>query len=223
MAEADRDDTSSQYEWVSPREYVKRIARDPAAETEAEYSTVERFRRGTLRHCYRAGNGALHHNDLSDDFRREADIDFTAATATRPARTIREPNSDLPLVRGNLSPQPQWVGHPLLQRDWDPFSRPDYIPRELPAETITELKFPVPRTPTVEPAVKSDPLSVKDWLFAEVRRRKEVSVIPTEASLFAEQLAIQMAADMQAGKCRKAILAPSIRARLYELRLWPLK
>src|SRR5262249_39562154 len=144
-----------------------------------EYSTVERFRRGELRHCYRAGNGALHHNDLSDDFRREADIDFTAATATRRARTIREPNPDLPYVRGNLRPQPQWFGHHLLQRDWDPFSRPDHIDREFPTETITELKFLVPRAPTIEPATKSDPVDVKDWLFAEVARRKKAGDIPT--------------------------------------------
>jgi hypothetical protein len=150
MAEADRDDTSSQGEWVSPREYVRHIARDPAAETEAEYSITELFRRGKIPYCYRAGNGALHRDDLADDFRREAVIDFAKATATRPGRTICEDNSALPLVRrteaGNLlRPKPQWIGHPLLQRDWDPFSRDPYIQRELPAETITELQFLVPR------------------------------------------------------------------------------
>jgi hypothetical protein len=157
MAEADHDDTSSQHEWVSPREYVKRIARDPAAETEAEYSIAERFRRGEIPHCYRDGNGALRYNDLSDDFRREAVIDFATATATRPARIIREPNPALPYVRGDARPQPQWIGHPLSRRDWDPFSRPDYIPRELPAETITELKFLVLRAPAVEPAAQKAP------------------------------------------------------------------
>jgi len=157
MAEADHDDTSSQYEWVSPREYVRRIARDPAAETEAEYSITEQFRRGKIPYCYRAGNGTLHHDDLSDDFRREAVIDFATATATRPARTIREPNPALPYVRGNFTPRPQWVGHPLLQRDWDPFSRPDHIDREFPAETITELKFLVPRAPTVAPSAQKAP------------------------------------------------------------------
>jgi hypothetical protein len=223
MAEADHDDTSSQCEWVSPREYVKRIARDLAAETEAEYSIAERFRRGKLRYCYRAGNGELHHDDLSEDFRREAVINFATATATRPGRTIREPNPDLPYVRGNLRPQPQWVGDPFLRRDFDPFSRPEYIDQELPAETITELKFPVPRTPTGEPAAKSDPLSVKDWLFAEVARRKEAGSIPATATLIAKQLADQMVVDVQAGKCRKAISANSIRARLYDLGLWPPK
>ena len=138
MAEAGHDDTSAQCEWVSPREYVKRIARDPAAETEAEYSVLEQFRRGELRYCYRAGNGELHHDDLSDDFRREAAINFATATATRQGRIVREPNPDLPYVRGNLRPQPQWISSPLLRRDFDPFSRPNYIPRELPTETIRE-------------------------------------------------------------------------------------
>ena len=167
MAEADHDDTSSQCEWVSPREYIKRIAGDPAAETEAEYSIAERFRRGNLPYRYRAGNGELHHNDLSDDFRREAVIDFATATATRPGRIVRDPNPDFPYVRGNFTPKPQWVGH-AFSRDFDPFSRPDFIGRELPAEAITELKFLVSRVPTVEPAGKSDPLDAKDWLSVEV-------------------------------------------------------
>jgi hypothetical protein len=222
MAEADHDDTSSQYEWVSPREYVERIAKDPAAETEAEYFVTERFRCGSLPYCYRGGDGELHYNDLSDDFRREASIDFTAVTATRPARTICEPNPDLPYVRANLRPQPQWFGDPLLQRDWDPFSRPDYIDREFPTETITELKFLVPRALTIEPATKSDLLDVKDWLFAEVARRQEAGDIPTGSgavTMFAEQLAQQMVVDVQTGKCRRAISAASIRARLYENKL----
>jgi hypothetical protein len=215
VAEADHDDTSSQYEWVSPREYIQHIAGDPAAETEAEYSVEEQFRRGILPCRYRAGDGALHHNDLPDDFRREADVDLTGATATRPARIIREDNPDLPLVRGNLRPNPQWFG------DSDPFLRPEYIDRELPAETITELRFPIPRAPAIEPA--ANPLSVKDWLFDEVARRKEAGDIPTIATLFAEQLAKQMSVDVQAGKCRRLISADSIRVRLYDSELWPPK
>jgi hypothetical protein len=192
MAEADHDDTSSQCEWVSPREYVKRIARDLAAETEAEYSIAERFRRGKLRYCYRAGNGELHHDDLSDDFRREAVINFATATATRPGRTIREPNPDLPYVRGNLRPQPQWFGHPILQRDWDPFSRPDHIDREFPAETITELKFLVPRAPTVEPAAQKAPLpgrpSSASLVLKEAERRLRTGDIPAARKKFLQQL-----------------------------------
>jgi hypothetical protein len=222
MAEADHDDTSSQCEWVSPRKYVKRIARDPAAETEAECSIFERFRCGKLPHRYRASNGELHYNDLSADFLREADIDFATATATRPARIIREPNPHLPYVRGDFKPKPQWVGNPFSRCDWDPFSRPEYIDRKLPAETITELKFLVPRAPTVEPPAKSDPLDVKDWLFDAVCRRKEAGDIPTGAgavTLLAKQLEKQMAVDVLAGKCRTAIAWKSIRARLYELKL----
>ena len=49
------------------------------------------------------------------------------------------------------------MGRPCLSRDWDPFSRPQHIDRELPAETITELKFLASRVPAVEPAGKSDP------------------------------------------------------------------
>jgi hypothetical protein len=182
VAEADHDDTSSQYEWVSPREYIQHIAGDPAAETEAEYSVEEQFRRGILPCRYRA---------------------------------IREDNPDLPLVRGNLRPKPQWFGGS------DPFLRPEYINRELPVETITELRFPIPRAPAVEPAANL--LSVKDWLFDEVARRKKAGDIPTTATLFAEQLANQMAVDVQAGKCRRLIPADSIRVRLYDSKLWPPK
>jgi hypothetical protein len=219
MAEANRDDTSAQGEWVSPREYARRIARDPAAETEAECAVTERFWRGD-RYRYRASDGVLHYDDLSDDFRREAVIDFAAATATRPARTIPEPNPDLPLVRGDLKPQPQWISHP------DPFSRPHYIDREFPAETITELRFLVPRAPAVKRAVKSGPLDTKAWLSDAVAGLKKAGDIPTgrgAGTLLADGLAKQMVADVQAGKCLKAISADSIRARLYELKLWPLK
>jgi hypothetical protein len=170
MAAADHDDTSAQCEWVSPREYVKRIAKDPAAETEAEYSVAERFRRGELPYRYRDANGALRHDDLSDDFRREAVIDFATTTATRPARTIRGPNPDLPLVRGDLTPRPQWFGHPLLQRDWDPFSRPHYIDREFPAETITELRFPAPRAPAKKTRRLGRPSSAP-LVLEEAKRR----------------------------------------------------
>jgi hypothetical protein len=80
----------------------------------------------------------------------------------------------------------------------------------------------VPRIPPARerPAIESaaSPLS---WLFAEVARRKDAGDIPSSATLFAKQLAQQMAADVQAGKCRRAISAGSIRARLYEKKLWP--
>jgi hypothetical protein len=135
--------------------------------TEAEYSVAERFRRGNLHYRYRASNGELHHDDLSDDFRREADIDFATATATRPGRIVSDPNPKFPCVRGNFTPKPQWVGE-AFSPDFDPFSRPDFIAREFPAEAITELNFLVSRMPTVEPAGKSAPLDVKDSLSVEV-------------------------------------------------------
>ena len=83
-----------------------------------------------------------------------------------------------------------------------------------------------PAVTVADTPAKSNPLSAKDWLFAEVARRKLAGDIPTgrkAATLFAEQLADQMAKDAQAGKCRRAILAMSIRARLYEFQLWPPK
>ena len=98
MAKADHDDTSSPPKWESPREYVKRIARDPAAETEAEYSVAEQFRREEIGYRYHDGNGTLHYDDLSDDFRCEAVVDFATATATRPGRIIREDNPALAYV-----------------------------------------------------------------------------------------------------------------------------
>jgi hypothetical protein len=158
MAKADHDDTSSPYEWVSPREYVKRIARDPAAETEAEYSVAEQFRRGEIRYRYRGGDGTLHYDDLFDDFRCEAVIELATATATRPGRTIRADNPDLPLVGDPLRPRtPQWFGDDPQSRGWDPFSRPHHIDRVLPAEMITELQFLAPPAPAIELAAPKEP------------------------------------------------------------------
>jgi hypothetical protein len=151
MAEPNRDDTSSRFEWVSPREYIKRIAEDPAAETEAEYFVTERFRCGKIPYCYRAGDGELHYNDLLDDFRCEVVIDFATAIATRPARIVRKPNPGLPYVRDDISPPAQWVD------DDDPFSRCDYIYQKFPAETITELRFLAPGAPAPAPAVEPPP------------------------------------------------------------------
>jgi hypothetical protein len=70
------------------------------------------------------------------------------------------------------------------------------------------------------------PLSVNDWLFAEVGRRKEAGDIPTgrgAPTAFSEQLAAKMVEDARAGKCSRAISAKSIRARLYDQKLWPPK
>ena len=53
------------------------------------------------------------------------------------------------------------MGRHAFSRDYDPFLRPEFIDRELPAEAITELNFLVSRVPTVEPAGKSDPLDAK--------------------------------------------------------------
>jgi hypothetical protein len=83
-----------------------------------------------------------------------------------------------------------------------------------------------PAVTVADTLAKSNPLSVKDWLFAEVARRKLAGDIPTgpkAATLFAEQLADQMAKDARAGKCRRAISATSIRVRLYDNELWPPK
>jgi hypothetical protein len=65
--------------------------------------------------------------------------------------------------------------------------------------------------------------SVKDWMFNEVRRRQAAGNIPREASRFARQLALQMAKDVRAGKCARALPASSIRPRLYDNKLWPLE
>jgi hypothetical protein len=71
---------------------------------------------------------------------------------------------------------------------------------------------------------KSGPLSTRDWLVAEAGRRKEAGDIPTgpkAVDTFSEELAAQMSADLQAGKCCRAISIKSIRARLYDYKLWP--
>ena len=74
-----------------------------------------------------------------------------------------------------------------------------------------------------KPATLLRPL---DWLSAEVARRKKAGDIPTGSkavTLFAQQLENRMAEDVQAGKCLRTISWPSIRARLYEKKLRPLK
>ena len=106
---------------------------------------------------------------------------------------------------------------------------PKWQPRPPTPEESAELaRFPFPPSyfppgwrwrarPTANPA------SVKDWLFAAVARRKEAGDIPTGRggpTLLAKQLAQQMVVDVQAGKCRRAISAKSIRPRLYDFGLW---
>lgn len=69
-----------------------------------------------------------------------------------------------------------------------------------------------------------DPLSVKQWLFQEVERRKRAGIIPRgrrAATVFARQLEIQMKKDVKAGTCERALPASSIRVRLYDNKLWP--
>jgi len=73
----------------------------------------------------------------------------------------------------------------------------------------------------LEPAANRP--STSEWLFAEVARRKQAGDIPSRPTQFAEQLARQMAKDVRAGKCSRAISARSIRVRLYDNKLWPLK
>jgi len=65
--------------------------------------------------------------------------------------------------------------------------------------------------------------TVKAWLVAEVMQRKRKGMLPIgrAASLLSRQLAKQMKKDKRSGRCERAISAPSIRARLYEWRLWP--
>ena len=61
-------------------------------------------------------------------------------------------------MQGNFTPKPQWV--PADPPD-DPFLRPAYIDRELPAETITELKFLAPRAPADEPVPQESDIGPK--------------------------------------------------------------
>jgi len=69
------------------------------------------------------------------------------------------------------------------------------------------------------------PLTVKDWLFCEITRRKGAGLIPPirrgAAMRLAKQLEDQMAQDARDGKCERALSAQSIRVRLYDNKLWP--
>jgi hypothetical protein len=69
-------------------------------------------------------------------------------------------------------------------------------------------------------------LSSKDWLTAELNRRKEANNIPTgygAQKKFSAQLEKQMAKDFKAGKCLRALGDGRIANMLIELKLWPVK
>jgi hypothetical protein len=68
-----------------------------------------------------------------------------------------------------------------------------------------------------EPA--ANPLSAADWLFDKVAQRKEAGDIPKSMTVFAKQIELEMAADMQARKCLEALAWESIRRRLYGKKL----
>jgi hypothetical protein len=97
--------------------------------------------------------------------------------------------------------------------------------RVIPALEIYCVELLVPyagKKPVVEPAPPT-PLAPKDWLFAEVDRRKLADDIPTGAKAvtkLSKELADQMVKDFQAGKCTRALPAETIRTRLYEYKLW---
>ena len=78
-------------------------------------------------------------------------------------------------------------------------------------------RISAPRVLVIEPA--ANPLSPSDWLSVEVARRKEAGDIPVSMTVFAKQLADQMAVAVQAKKCSRALARPLIRRRLYGKKL----
>jgi hypothetical protein len=160
MAAAEAEHT---LQWVSLHEASRRVAKRSAADQEplAAYIVELKFRNGEYR-CYRyRDNGALHENDLSTDFLREAVIDVVGSAATRPARVERVPNPNLPYVRADCPmPQPQWFARGPYLSSHDPFLRPAYIEKTVPAKTITEIEVLVLRRsepPVVEQVPQTAP------------------------------------------------------------------
>jgi hypothetical protein len=123
MAAAEAEHT---LQWVSLHEAAVRLAELSAADLKplAAYAVEQQFRNGGYPYRYR-DDGALHENDLSADFLREAVIDVAASTATQRERTERIPNPDLPLVRRDCTPQPQMDS----PRSLSFFARSLYAPR----------------------------------------------------------------------------------------------
>src|SRR5262245_66690839 len=122
MAEAEAENT---LQWVSLHEAAVRLAERSAADQKplAAYAVEQRSRNRGDRYRYH-DNGALHANDLPDEFLRAATIDVARSTATRPARVERVPNRNLPYVRGDCpTPQPQWIARGPYPFSHDPFLR----------------------------------------------------------------------------------------------------
>jgi hypothetical protein len=95
------------------------------------------------------------------------------------------------------------------------------VPRFLLGPTERNAQTaPAEPTPQKRHRPKSEPaLSAADWLSAQVAQRKAAGDIPTSMTVFAKQLALQMDADMRAGKCLEALAWPFIRRRLYGKKL----
>ena len=150
MAAAEAEDT---LQWVSLHEAAIRLAERSAADQKplAAYAVEQQFRDG-YRYRYRDGS-ALHENDLPPDFLREAVINVAASTATQGERTERIPNPDLPLVRGDCTPQAQWIPSGPCPFSHDPFSHPAYIEKTVPAKTVTDIEVLVPK-PSEPPGVE---------------------------------------------------------------------
>jgi len=172
MAKAKVDDT---LEWVSLHETSRRIAERSAPDEKplAAYLAALKFKNLEYPYRYRDG-GVLHENDLSVDFLRDAVIDVAVSAATQPERIEHIPNPDLPLVRGDCTPQAQWISrspHPFLPLG--PFSRPYYLEKIIPAKTITDIEVLVPRQnePSVaEPAaLKAEPRTKHDRMLHILR------------------------------------------------------
>src|SRR5262249_15004133 len=94
--------------------------------------------------------------------------------------------------------------------------RRPYLSREQFRKTSLAplLANPLPELPLVRDS--------KDWLTAEVNRRKKADNIPTgrgAKKAFSEQLENRMAEDHKAGKCHKAVSARRIANMLTELQL----
>jgi hypothetical protein len=214
MAQADDQDTPPDRIWVLLGDYIAL-----AGEQLVRWG----LDRGRLPCRYRdAWDNLRPGNSLPGGYWLDCEINCKEHSAKRRERVIPRSGFDNYFARFKTLPPEYGAGRATTPPNSAP---PPTQDRVIPALEIYCVELLVPyagEKPVVEPAPPT-PLEPKDWLFAEVDRRKLADDIPTGAKAvtkLSKELADQMVKDFQAGKCTRALPAKTIRTRLYEYKLW---
>jgi hypothetical protein len=136
-------------EWVLWHEYVARRVASSSSDVIKRMVPMmveDSWRRGELSYQYRNGNGEFHRDDLSDEFRRQAEIDSVKSSAKLPEQRQPIPNPDFGYVTAQHPGRVHWF------RPGPAFGQPEFIETVIPAETITELRLAAPKRAPVEAA-----------------------------------------------------------------------